>query len=95
MKDEKQLITETDIPKLKEFSNPSDVKKYGMPVIVDGYKAFIAIPLKDSVASGIMIEFIDKHPRWRDSFGTGYYFMSKPGILNWGHDGEFMTLERV
>lgn len=64
----------------------------GLPVVADGLLARVFVGEREFASDKIYVEFDQPHPRFEYVFVTGHYGMWKPGVLEWGHEGDWFTL---
>ena len=84
--------TEAMIPVVDRGNEPEYIR-----VLVDNRPAicFISNPIVSSESNGsmkIVIIFDEKHPSHGDSFYTKHFVFAEPGKMQWGHNGEHMTI---
>ena len=91
-------LTSKQIPVIQvtNFDIQIDPSEVGLPVRVDGRKAYIyehRLNDKFYQREKIVIQFSEDHPLWEDGlFQTKYYEINEPGKLSWGHEGAVMEV---
>ena len=65
------------------------------PVLVDGILALASIGSHGAYSDRIVISLEKDHPELGREFATKYYRIETPGIVNWGHNGESFTIEKI
>jgi hypothetical protein len=97
------LFLEQDIPifDMAEIDVSTDelnkiIKSKALSVFVDDLPAHIFIRQRKGFMSNekVVIIFEEKNERWPDGFQTKYYMINTPGVLEWGHNGEKMSIVR-
>jgi len=97
------LLTEDEIPIVEiDLLDPSKkdtnqlVKSLGLSVYVDDLPAYIFIRKSTGFMSNekVVIIFENYNERWPEGFQTKYYIINTPGLLEWGHKGEKMSVSK-
>ena len=64
-------------------------------VLVDGIPALASIGSHGAYSDRIVISLEKDHPELGREFATKYYRIETPGIVNWGHNGQSFTIEKI
>ena len=84
-------ITEEMIPKTTDGDGRTMVR-----VVVDERQASCFLDdQRFSPSPKIVIVFDKLHPRWGEYFTTKYFRFEEPGKMQWGHQGENMSIDAL
>ena len=65
------------------------------PVLVDGICGVAAIGSHGTYSTRIKVWLSEEHPELGRTFSTKYFRIEVPGRVNWGHQGQSFTIEKI
>jgi len=65
------------------------------PVLVDGICGVAAIGSHGTYSTRIKVWLSEEHPELGRTFSTKYFRIDEPGRVDWGHQGQSFTIEKI
>ena len=65
------------------------------PVLVDGICGVAAIGTHGTYSTRIKVWLSEEHPELGRTFSTKYFRIEEPGRVDWGHQGQSFTIEKI
>ena len=65
------------------------------PVLVDGICGVAAIGSHGTYSTRIKLWLSEEHPELGRTFSTKYFRIEEPGQVEWGHQGQSFTIEKI
>ena len=65
------------------------------PVLVDGICGVAAIGSHGTYSTRLKIWLSEEHPELGRTFSTKYFRIEQPGRVEWGHQGQSFTIEKI